>query len=84
MAKTTTTTIVKENHILVPKHTILSEKEKETLLKEYNIAAGQLPKIFIADPAITDMNPKIGDIVKIDRPSFTMGKTIVYRVVVNG
>jgi DNA-directed RNA polymerase subunit H len=83
MAKNTAP-IEKVNHVLVPKHTIISEKEKESVLNEYKISAGQLPKIFITDPAISDMNPKIGDIVKVERPSYTMKKTIVYRVVVNG
>ena len=84
MAKTNTTTapITKINHVLVPKHTVLSEKEKQEVLSEYNISAGQLPKIYISDPAIADANPKVGDVVKIDRPSYTMGKVIVYRVVV--
>ncbi|MFA6089073.1 MAG: DNA-directed RNA polymerase subunit H [Candidatus Woesearchaeota archaeon] len=82
MAKTTTVKTI--NHVLVPKHTMLSDKEKETVLKQHEIVVGQLPKILTSDPAIAEMNPKIGDIVKIERPSYTMGKTVVYRVVVNG
>ena len=83
MAKTTTTIQpTKINHILVPKHTVLSEKEKKDVLSEFNISAGQLPKIFVTDPAISDANPKVGDLVKVERPSYTMGKVIIYRVVV--
>lgn len=84
MAKTTTTIQpTKITHILVPKHAILSEKEKQEVLKEYNISASLLPKIFITDPAIADANPKVGDVVKVDRPSYTMGKVTIYRVVVS-
>ena len=69
-------------HVLVPSHRILSEKEKEELLKEKNIKLHQLPKILINDPAIKELKPKVGDVVEIIRKSPTSGETKYYRVVV--
>lgn len=67
-------------HVLIPKHTILSKKEAEELLNKYNIDKSQLPKIKIKDPALPK-GAKIGDIIKIERKT-ERGKTIYYRVVV--
>jgi DNA-directed RNA polymerase subunit H len=69
-------------HILVPKHTILTSKEKEQLLKDYNISLLELPKIRKKDPAIAHLNAKTGDVVKIIRSSLTAGESIFYRGVV--
>mgnify|MGYP000193084433 CR=1 FL=1 len=69
-------------HELVPQHIILSEEEKEKLLKELNVKLSDLPRIKISDPAIKHLNPKPGDIVKIIRKSPTAGEYVYYRVVV--
>jgi len=69
-------------HVLVPKHTKLSEKEKEALFAKYNITFRELPKILKNDPAIAHLNPKPGDVIKIERKSKTAGKAIYYRGVV--
>jgi DNA-directed RNA polymerase subunit H len=71
-------------HVLVPKHEILSQNEKEELLKKYGITLKQLPRIFLNDPAIRDLNPKLGDVVKITRKSPTAGEAVYYRVVIKG
>ena len=71
-------------HRLVPKHVILNEKEKEELLKKYNINLHQLPKILLSDAVISAIGGKIGDVVKIMRKSQTAGQSIYYRVVVKG
>ncbi len=70
-------------HVLVPKHTKLSEKEKEELFKKYNITIRELPKILISDPAIRHLNPKENDVIKIERNSITAGKSVFYRGVIN-
>ncbi len=67
-------------HILQPKHTKLSEKETEEVLKKFNVSKAQLPKILSND-ATLPQNCNTGDIIKIERKS---GENIVfyYRVVV--
>ncbi len=70
-------------HILVPKHTLLTDKEKEKLLNKYIITIKELPKIMLTDPAIRHLKVKIGDVIKIERISPTAGKAIFYRGVIN-
>ena len=70
------------DHFLVPKHVLLSAKQGEELVKKYGLSLEQIPRILRVDPAIKDMLPKKGDIVKIVRDSPTAGKTIYYRRVV--
>ncbi len=71
-------------HILVPKHSKMSEEEVEALLEKYNISKTQLPRILQSDPAIEPLELEIGDVVSIERKSPTVGKSIYYRVVVHG
>ena len=70
-------------HILVPKHTKLSDKEKKDLLDKYNISIAELPKISAKDPAILSLKPKEGEIIKIQRESLTSGDSVFYRSVIN-
>ncbi|MBD3163620.1 DNA-directed RNA polymerase subunit H [Candidatus Woesearchaeota archaeon] len=72
-----------KKHILVPKHSKVSEKEKKELLDKYNITVFDLPSIKRTDPGIKDLDVKIGDIIKITRQSPTAGESIFYRCVVN-
>lgn len=69
-------------HFLVPKHLILTKEEEETLLKTYNITKNELPMIKSSDPAIAQVKPKQGDIVKIERRSVYGDPLSYYRVVV--
>ena len=69
-------------HRLVPKHEILSEKEKEELLKKYRIELKHLPRILSTDPVVKAIGAKPGDVLRIIRKSPTAGKTVYYRVVV--
>ena len=71
-------------HSLVPKHTKLGDKDKESLLQHYNVSIRELPKILASDPAISKLNVKAGDIIKVERGSRTAGETIYYRAVVEG
>ena len=71
-------------HELVPKHAILSEEEKEDVLKQFGITLRQLPRIIETDPAIKEMAPKPGDVVKIMRKSPSGGEDAYYRVVIKG
>lgn len=67
-------------HILQSKHTKLSIKETEELLKKLNISKSQLPKIFLNDAALPQ-ECQIGDVIKIERKTDS-GVGIYYRVVI--
>ncbi len=71
------------NHILVPKHSILNEKEIKQLLEKYNISLKQLPFILEGDVAIQDLDAEPGDVIKIVRKSPTDKISVFYRLVVN-
>ncbi|MBU2560825.1 MAG: DNA-directed RNA polymerase subunit H [Nanoarchaeota archaeon] len=66
-------------HVLIPKHKKLSEKEKKDLLDQYKITINELPSILKSDPALAGMDLQAGDVVKVERNSPTAGKTVFYR-----
>ena len=70
-------------HTLVPKHEILSEKEKSQLLTQYKLQPYQMPQIKATDPAVKAIGAKPGDMLKIIRKSATAGEHIAYRYVVD-
>ena len=74
--------ILVPNHVYVPKHEIMTKKEAEQVLKEYNCNATELPLIFVTDPAIIGLGVKPGDMIKITRKSATAGESSYYRYVV--
>ncbi len=71
-----------QDHVLVPKHEVLSKEVAEELLKTLGISPEQLPKIRVDDPVAKEIGVKVGDIVRIIRESPTAGKSIAYRLVV--
>ncbi len=71
-----------KEHVLIPKHTKLNDKEKKELLEKYGISLKNLPKIKKNDQAITSLDVKSGDVIKIERKSLTAGTAIYYRSVV--
>ena len=70
------------DHILVPKHEIMTIKDAEEVLKTYNCRTTDLPLIFASDPAIVGLGVKPGDMIKITRKSATAGESFYYRYVV--
>lgn len=67
-------------HVMVPEHTIISESEKQNLLKDWSISTlNQLPLILSKDPVAKYLGMKKGDVCKIKRPSETSGIYISYR-----
>jgi DNA-directed RNA polymerase subunit H len=77
------TAIDLKKHVLVPKHSKLSEKEKGELFKDYKINGEELPIILKTDPAIEGLDLKPGDVIKIIRKSPTAKTSVFYRVVMN-
>jgi len=72
------------DHELVPEHILLSEEEKERVLRELGVKPNLLPLIRVSDPAARAIGAKPGDLIKIVRRSPTAGRTVVYRYVVPG
>jgi DNA-directed RNA polymerase subunit H len=69
-------------HELVPRHEILTEKEKTEVLAQYKIQPYQMPQIKATDPAVKAIGAKPGDMLKIIRKSATAGEHIAFRYVV--
>jgi len=70
-------------HELVPKHSIISEREKKELTEKYQLSIPHFPRILTTDPAIAHLKAKEGDIIKVIRPSITAGEATFYRRVTN-
>jgi DNA-directed RNA polymerase subunit H (RpoH/RPB5) len=67
-------------HIFVPRHTIMSVEEVDSLLKELMIRSKlQLPSILESDAMARYIGAKPGDVVRIERSSPTAGETLFYR-----
>ncbi|HIE14903.1 TPA: DNA-directed RNA polymerase subunit H [Candidatus Bathyarchaeota archaeon] len=69
-------------HVLVPKHEILTPEEREELLKKYRVKPYQIPNIRASDPVVRVIGAKPGDILRIYRKSPTAGIYVSYRYVV--
>jgi len=70
-------------HALVPKHEILSAKEKDRLLAQYKVHPYQMPQVKSNDPVVKAIGAKPGDVLKIIRKSQTAGEHVAYRYVVD-
>ena len=66
----------------MPEHQLLSLEEKTELLAKFSDA--ELAKILVTDMMARYYSAKIGDVFRIIRPSFTAGKNVFYRRVING
>jgi DNA-directed RNA polymerase subunit H (RpoH/RPB5) len=69
-------------HALVPRHEILTTKEREHLLTQFKVKPYQMPQITSTDPAVKAIGAKPGDVLRIIRKSSTAGEHIAYRYVV--
>tara|TARA_B100000287_G_C20665214_1_gene791510 strand:+ start:1166 stop:1786 length:621 start_codon:yes stop_codon:yes gene_type:complete len=68
-------------HSLVPKHSILNEKEEEEFRKQYNILDNtQIPTISYFDPVSLVLGLRPDNIVKIERYSRTSINSLYYRI----
>jgi len=66
-------------HKLMPKHVLLTTKEKTELLTITGLKETQLPRILPSDPMAKYLGARRGDIVRIVRRSETAGKCVLYR-----
>jgi DNA-directed RNA polymerase subunit H len=73
-----------QDHEIVPKHEILTPKEKKEVLDTLGIDKEQLPIIKETDPVAKEITAKPGDVLRIVRKSQTAGKTVYYRLVTMG
>merc|ERR1712224_544278 len=71
-------------HILVPKHQLLTNAEKIQLLNRYKLREAQIPRILSNDPVARYLGIDVGDVVRIIRPSETAGRYVTYRICVDG
>ena len=71
-----------QDHVLVPKHELLSEEEAEELLKALGVKKEDLPKIKANDPIVKEIGAKPGDIVRIIREDKVFGTSVYYRLVI--
>ncbi len=66
-------------HNLVPKHEVMDQEAVEALFVQFKVSPQNLPVIFVNDPALSRLDAKMGDIIKITRRSPTAGVAIFYR-----
>jgi DNA-directed RNA polymerase subunit H (RpoH/RPB5) len=67
-------------HEMVPRHTLLSKKEKKALLARYKVTEEQLPRILYTDPVAKYLGVKRGEVLEIARDSETAGRYTTYRI----
>jgi DNA-directed RNA polymerase subunit H (RpoH/RPB5) len=68
-------------HVLVPKHRLLSEEEKNTVLKEYSSEPRMFPKLSIDDPQSKFYGFEKHNMIEITNFSETGGIYVKYRIV---
>lgn len=70
------------DHELQPKFELLSNDEKDTKLREYDLILSNIPRMLKTDVIARYYNAKPGDIFRIIRPSAYSGLGFSYRYVV--
>jgi DNA-directed RNA polymerase subunit H (RpoH/RPB5) len=68
------------NHVLVPKHSILSKPEEIEFKRKFNILDNNIPDISYFSPVSLVLGIRPKDIVKIERKSRTAIKADFYRI----
>ncbi|KAM0948789.1 putative DNA-directed RNA polymerase [Dioscorea sansibarensis] len=68
-------------HVLKPKHDVLTEEEKQALLKKYNVEESQLPRMLLTDAIARYYGLEKGQVVKVTYDGELTGNHVLYRCV---
>jgi len=70
-------------HVLVAPHEKLNKQDKQKILDEYLVKKMQLPRMLVTEPISLYYNTRIGDILRVKRPSNRSGVHNAYRLVIS-
>ena len=70
-----------QEHMLVPKHEIMTEDEIADEFSDVEYDFKDLPKIKVNDPVAKSIGAEPGNILRITRESQTAGVFVTYRIV---
>jgi DNA-directed RNA polymerase subunit H (RpoH/RPB5) len=76
--------VEKPNHVSVPKHTIMSQRETEEFFAQYYTQPKYMKRILASDAQAVWIGLRPGMVCKIERISETAGETTDYRFCVSG
>mgnify|MGYP003687001585 CR=1 FL=1 len=68
-------------HILIPKHRLLSDEEKNKFLKEFKLNSIKMKLIDVKDMMARYLNAKLDDVIEILRPNEMSGIHYAWRLV---
>ncbi len=71
-----------QEHILVPTHRLMEDKEVQKLIAGLGIKKWQLPKLLDKDPIAILLGARPGRVLEIKRRSETAGESTYYRLVI--
>ena len=70
-----------QDHMLVPKHEIMTKEEISEEFNDVDYDFKDLPKIRANDPVVEAIGAEPGDVLRITRESQTAGVFVTYRIV---
>ena len=70
-----------QDHMLVPKHEIMTEEEISDEFSDVDYEFKDLPKIKSHDPVVNAIGAEPGNVLRITRESQTAGEFVTYRIV---
>ena len=70
-----------QEHMLVPKHEIMTEEEISEEFSDVDYNFKDLPKIKADDPVVKEIGAEPGNVLRITRESQTAGVFVTYRIV---
>ena len=70
-----------QDHMLVPKHEIMTEEEISEEFSDVDYDFVDLPKIRSDDPVVKAIGAEVGNVLRITRQSQTAGVFVTYRIV---